>query len=294
MRDGSHPAEGSALARLAVRSLFVVLAACTTTPAITVVRTSPGDKLEEIKGDHVKLKRGPQEAFAGARGGFYVVRGVEDWERAWPADKSPPMPTTLDTSSHMLVLAVSETQDVTRVKVQRVLETATYLYAWVRETRVGEGCTNKSPERAFDAVVAARADKPVKFFVEEEHGESCGEPPTASVECRLTNKQTWSNKLTAEPGDAVECALTAQARGKFELVDKLLSMSELPAGLTAKMAFKDGPERGVMEVDVYGTYGVLAEAADDAGRRGRGSATIDVKPPKTKDVLVQLVWAGFD
>ena len=31
------------------------LAACTATPAVTVVRTNPGDKVEEIKGDNVKL-----------------------------------------------------------------------------------------------------------------------------------------------------------------------------------------------------------------------------------------------
>lgn len=280
--------------RVAFGAVLLVLAACTVTPPVSVVRTAPGDKTDEIKGDPVKLKRGPQETYAGARAGFHVVRSHEDWERAWPAEKSPPMPATLDTTSHMLFLAVSDTQAVTRMKVQRVLETGTFLYVWVRETKVGEGCTNKSPDRAFDAVVAARADKPVKFFVDEEHGESCGEPPVAGVECRLTNKDTWSTKLEAQPGDAVECALTATARGKFELVDKVLGMADLPAGSTAKLAFKKGPERGVMELDVYGTYRVTAEAADEAGRRGKASATIDVKPPKTKDVLVQLVWAGFD
>ena len=277
-----------------VGALCFILAACTTTPAITVVRTAPGDKGEEIKGDTVKLKRGPQDSFVGARGGFFVVRSTEDWQRAWPADKAPPLPPTLDPTSQMLFLAVSETQEITRVKVQRVLETAELLYVWVRETKVGEGCTNKSTERAYDAVVAARADKPVRFMVDQESGESCGQPPTAGVECRLTNQQAWTKKVEAQPGDAIECAMTASARGKFELVDKNLSMAELPAGSTAKLAFKKGPERAELEVDVYGTYAVNAEAADEAGRRGKASATIEVKPPKTKDVLVQLVWAGFD
>ena len=273
---------------------MVVLAACGTAPPVTVVRTSPGDKSEAIKGDNVKLKRGSQEPFSGARPGFYVVRGQEDWERAWPTDKAPPMPPALDTSSQMLFLAVSDAKDVTRVKVQRVLETGSYLFVWVRETKSGESCTNKSQEHAFDAVVAARADKPVKFFVDEERGESCGDPPVASVECRLMNQQTWSTKVMAQPGDTLECALSATARGKFELVDKVLSMAELPAGSTAKLAFRKGPERAELEVDVYGTYTVHAEAADEAGRRGKATASIEVKPPKTKDVLVQLVWAGFD
>ena len=259
-----------------------------------MVRPHPGDKVEEIKGDPVKLKRGPQEPFAGARGGFYVIRGPEDWERAWPAERTPPMPATLDTSKQMLFLAVSEDRAITRIKVQRALETATFLYVWVRETKLGDGCVNKSPDRAADAVVAARADKPVKFFVDQETGESCGEPPVANVECRVNNQQTWAKKIEAQPGDAVECTMTATARGKFELVDRLLSVAELPAGSAAKMAFKKGPERGAMEVDVYGTYTIAAEAADEAGRRGKATATIEVKPPKTKDVLVQLVWAGFD
>lgn len=291
MRDPSLR-EWFGLAPLAGRALFVLLAACTVTPAVTVVRTSPGDKHDEIKGDPVKLKRGAQDPFVGARPGFYAVRSAEDWAQAWPEGKAPPMP--LDTSKQMLLLAVSDTQAVTRVKVQRVLETATFLYAWVHETKVGEGCTNKSPDRAFDAVVAARADKPVKVFVDEEPGESCGEPPVAGVECRLARQQTWSNKLTAQTGDTVECALTATARGKFELVDKFLSIAELPPESTSKLAFKKGPERAEMVVDVYGTYTIAAEAADEAGRRGKGVATIDVTPPKTKDVLVQLVWDGFD
>ena len=284
---------GLVAAVLIVAALLGV-AACTTTPAVTVVRTTPGDKSEQLKGDPVKLKRGPQDAYAGARGGFYVVRGAEDWEAAWPTDKAPPMPAGLDTSSHMVFLAVSDTKNIARVKVQRVLETATFLYVWVRETKVGEGCRNRSSERAFDAVVARRADKPVKFFVDEERGESCGEAPVASVECRLAKQETWATKVVAQPGDAVECELTASAPGKFALVDRVLSMADIPAGSTAKLAFRKGPTRGDFEVDVYGTYTVGAEAADEAGRRGKATATIEVAPPKTKDVLVQLVWAGFD
>ena len=286
--------DSSRSAGRAICAFFVVLAACTTAPAITVVRTNPGDKVEEIKGDVVKLKRVPQEAYTGARSGFHVVRGSEDWEKAWPSDRTPAMPSTLDTSSQMLFLAVSESRDVTRVKVQRALETGSFLYVWVHETKVGEHCVNKATDRAFDAVLTTRVDKPVKVFIEEEAGESCGEPPVASVECRLKNKETWSAKLEAQPGDAVECKMTATARGKFELVDKLLTIAELPPGSTSKLAFKQGAERGGFDVDVYGTYTMMAEAADEAGRRGKSVATIDVKPPKTKDVLVQLVWAGFD
>jgi hypothetical protein len=277
-----------------VRALFLVLAACSTTPPITVVRTAAGDKVEDVKGDPLKLKRGAQESFAGTRAGFFIVRNSDDWERAWPADKAPSMPSTLDTSSFMLLVATSNSQNITRVKVQRAVETAEFIYVWVRETKVGENCKSKSTERAFDAVLTTRIDKPVKFVVDQERGESCGESPVAGIECRLNNEQTWTTAtIEAQPGDTVECSMTASSRGKFELVDKGLAMGELPAGSSAKLAFKKGQDRGELELDVYGTYTVVAEAADEGGRHGRATATIDVKPPKTKDVLVQLVWAGF-
>jgi len=188
-----------------VLALILGVCSCATTPAITVVRISAGDKIENVKGDNVKLKRGPQETYSGARGGFFVVRSMEDWQRAWPNEKAPPMPPTLDTASHMLFLAVSESQEVTNVKVTKSLETAELLYVWVSETKVGQNCVNKSTERAFDAVVAQRADKPVKFIVEEAKGESCGDPPIAGVDCRLKKDQAWSKAIVAQPGDTVEC-----------------------------------------------------------------------------------------
>jgi hypothetical protein len=273
--------------------LLRFVAACGTTPAVTVVRTSAGTKQDEIKGDPLKLKRHNQESFTGLRGGFYVVRNPEDWKLAWPSGKTPPLPEGLDTSSHMLFVAAGESQSITQIKVQRALETAEMLFVWVRETKVGEGCVNKSNERAVDGVVTTRVDKPVKFLVDTERGESCGAPPQAKVECRLKNAEAWTPAVIAQPGDTVECELNAQATGKFELVDRVLAI-ELPAGSSAKLAFAKGPLRGELGIDVYGTYTVTGEAADEAGRRGRGTATIDVKPPKTKDVLVQLVWAGFE
>lgn len=289
MRDWS--VQHLCLAACVSLSLFT---GCGTTPPITVVRAKDGDKIEEVHGDKVKLKRGAQDIFAGANGGFFVVRTVEDWQRAWPADRTPPLPTTIDTSSQMVLLAVAESRAITNVTVQRALETAEMIYVWVRETKLGTGCVNKATEAALDGVVTTRVDKPVRFFVAEEQGESCGDPPTAHVECRVGNQKGWASKVTADPGDKVECALTASARGKFELVDKSLSMAEQPAGSSAKLTFRKGAERADLDVDVYGTYTIMAEAADEAGRRGKATATVDVKPPKTKDVLVQLVWAGFD
>lgn len=275
-------------------SACLLVPACQVTPAISVVRVASGEKIDEVKGDGVKLKRDAHENYAGTRGGFFVVRNGDDWQHAFPKEKAPPLPPTLDTSSFMAIVAAAETQKVTHVKIQRAIETAEMIYVWVRETKLGESCLNKLTERPFDAVVTQRIDKPFKFIVDDERGESCGEPPVANVECRKKTDQTWARTVVADPGDVVECELTANSRGKFELVDSVLSMSELPAGSASKLVFAKGPQRGELSVDVYGKYLVSAETADEGGRHGRSTATIDVKPPKTKDVLVQLVWAGFD
>jgi hypothetical protein len=284
------------VSRIATRlggALFLVLAACTASPTVTVVRIAPGDKAAEVKGDPVKLKHGNQEPFAGAIGGYYAIRNEADWKAAWRPGRLPPFPQ-IDPARHMLFFAVAPDREIAKMRVERAVETGTFLYVWVRETKAGEGCGSRAPARAFDLATAPRVDKPVKFFVEEDSAESCGPPPTASVECRLPKEQTWSKTVSAQPGDTVECTMTAASHGTFELVDRSLSMSAVPPGSTAKLAFKSGAQRGEIELDVYGTYLVFAEAADEGGRRGSATATIEVKPPKTKDVLVQLVWAGFD
>jgi hypothetical protein len=257
-----------------------------------VVRTSASDKQEDVKGDPLKLKRGQAESFSGSKSGFYVVRTADEWKGAFPADGAPTQPTALD-NSQMVFFAVAESQRVTHLKVERAVETAEMLYVWVRETSLGKSCVNKSGERAFDAVVAPRTDKPTKFIVEQEQSEGCGEAPEAKVACRLKSQADWGTTVQAQLTDAVECEMTAQTRGTSELIDKVLSI-ELPPGSTAKMMFPKGPLRGELLTDVYGTYTVVGEAADEMGRRGKSSATIDVKPPKTKDILVQLVWGSIE
>jgi hypothetical protein len=268
------------------------MAACGTTPAITVVRSKGTEPAEQLKGDTVKIKRGTQEGYVGARGGFYVVRNADDWNHAWPEERGPALPSGID-RSHMLVFTVAESKKVSSLHVERMLETAEMVYVWVKETRFGENCANRSTERAFDAVTSPRVDKPVKFFVDEERGESCGPAPEAKVECRLKDQPNWSASVAAQPSDTIECELTSQAKGRFEVVDRVMSI-ELPPGSSSKLSFPKGPTRAALVPDVFGTYVIKGEAADENGRRGKAAATVDVKPPKTKDVLVQMVWTGFD
>lgn len=290
----------SCLAILALGTAFLGITASVTTtgcqpsPAVTVVHHAPGEPTPTVQGDVVKTRRGGQEAFVGVRGGYYVVRSVEDWRNAWPSGSEPPLPATLDTSRSMLLLAVSEKKESVALKITKVLETGDRIHVWAKETRAGENCVNKSERAAFDAVIAPRIDKPVKFYVDEDRAESCGEPPAVTVSCRANDAPKWTPAVVAQPGDTIECTMSSEARGKFAVIDSVLMLGELPGGSSAKLAYAKGPGRGSFAVDVFGKYAVRAEATDDSGRKSLATATVEALPPKTKDVLVQLVWTNFD
>jgi hypothetical protein len=269
--------------------------ACAVSPAVTVVHLGPSEKSDSIKGDPLKLKRSGQEAYAGLRGGYHVVRSLDDWRAAWPGGSEPPaLPVTLDVARSMLLLAAAEAKDTAELHIDRVVETADRVHVWVRETKFGENCSAKLERAPFDAVVSPRVDKPVKFYVDEVRADSCGEAPGVSVQCRVNDTPRWGAKLAAQPGDAIDCEMSAASRGKFALIDNVLSLGELPPGSSAKLAYARGPGRGAFTLDVFGAYSVRAEASDEMGRRSTAVATIDALPPKTKDVLVQLVWTNFD
>jgi len=267
---------------------------CGVSPPVTVVHVGVGERTEAIKGDMVKTRRGDQEPFVGLRTGFAVVRSAEDWQNAWPGGVVPAMPATLDTARSMLLVAVAEDKDTVQLQIQKVLETGDRLHVFVRETKAGENCTTKREHTPFDAVVTERIDKPVKFYVEEERAESCGNPPAVAVNCRVNDAPAWKPKVSAMPGDKVECEMTAETRGKFALVDSSLTLGDLPGGSASKLAYTKGTLRGTFTVDVFGAYGVKAEAKDEAGRTTVVTAPVEAVPPKSRDVLVQLVWTNFD
>jgi hypothetical protein len=278
---------------LASSTLVGAFAACGAAPAVTVIHGPPA---EPVKGDAVRLKRGAQEPYAGVRGGFFVVRTHDDWKRVWE-DKggdAPALPPTLDLQRQMLLLGISDSKEAAELKIERAVETAELVHVWVRETKTGEGCKPRLERAAFDAVVAPRLDKPVRFYVEDARAESCGPPPVAAAQCRIGDEKAWSTKLTAQPGDKIECELTAETRGRFAIVDRVLSLGDLPGGTSSKLLYTRGATRGTFSVDVFGTYTVRAEATDEAGRKGIGTASVEAVPPKTKDVVVQLVWTNFD
>ena len=273
---------------------MVLGAGCGVSPGVTVIHLNPGQKGEQISGDTVKLRRGGQEAYVGLRGGFYVVRSADDWRNAWPSGNAPPYPAALDPARTMLLLGVSDSDQMATMKIDRAVENSSVMLVYVKETSIGQGCTEKPDRPPFDAVITSRSDKPVKFIVSAEQAESCGDPPAVTVNCRVNNGQTWAPKIAATPGDTVDCEMQAASRGRFALTDQALTLSELPGGSTAKLAYSKAPVRGSFVADVFGVYGVHGEATDDGDRRTHIVAQVEVLPPKTKDVLVQLVWTNFD
>jgi hypothetical protein len=277
-------------------ALFGLIQGCGTTPAIAVVHLGPGDHSRELHGDPVKIRRGAQEPYAALGGGFFVVRTTEDWRNIWAGanKEAPPLPPTLDTTHSMLVLAIGEARDVVAMQVKKIVDTGELLQIEVKETKPGEGCSPKIERPAFDAVVVDRIDKPVKFLVEDDRTEACGTAPLAEAKCRIGSAAKWEAKLDVQPGDVVECEMTAKTQGRFEISDRVIRLDALPGGSSAKLAYTKGPTRGQFTIDVFGTYKVRAEATDEAGRTGVAVVPIEAVPPKTRDVWVELVWAGFD
>ncbi len=281
-------------------SFSVVLAAlfgaCVPTPPITVVHVGKDAVKRDIAGDPVKMRRPPPDTWAGVQGGAYIVRSNEDWQKMWREPASTPaFPSTIDPAREMLVLVASEDAIVSKLTIQNVVENGDALSVSVRQTMLGEGCVRKADDPiGVDAIVTPRIEKPVKFYVEDEDGPSCGEPPKTELGCRLASAQSWSSKLTAKTGDVVECELSTVATGKYELVDQILTLAETPPSSNAKLAFSKGPTRATLALDTFGTYAVRAEATDEAGRKAHATAVIDVLPKKTRDVLVQLTWTDVD
>jgi hypothetical protein len=269
--------------------------ACTSSPMVSVYRLGVGDKSEGLQGDTVKSRRPPQDSFAGAARGYWIVRTREDWNKVWPDGQVPVFPPTLDPSTSMAVVVVPDSRDAVDVKVTKIVESSGFIHVWVRETMRGDACmAHASDKTPVDALYIPRIEKPVKFYVEEARGESCGDPPATELKCRKADSKEWVTKLEVQPGDLVDCELTSEAKGKFAVVDRALFFSDVPGGSTAKLAYQKGPSRATFRVDAFGTYGLRGEATDESGRKGSAKIEVVAVPPKTKDALVQLVWTNFD
>jgi hypothetical protein len=273
---------------------LVTFTACTVAPPVSVYRGAELAAQPAIVGDPVKIKRTEMPPFDGATPGYHVVKSDEQLNGLWRTPTGHSLPPGFDTAQSMLLVGVGDAKDTVQTRIFKVLETGSAVHVYVRETKKGTFCVQRPEHTPSDAVIVTRIGKPVRFYVEEEPGESCGDPPTVSVKCRAGDAPTWNAQLTAEPGETVDCELTAEANGRFALVDRVMTLPSLPPGSAAKLAYTRAPTRGQFVVDVFGTYVVRGEATDEGGRTSEIFAKIDATPPSTSDVYVQLVWTNFD
>lgn len=273
----------------------VLLASCASAPALTVVRV--GKTVANVEGstDRVSMHRPPTDAnLAGVREGAFVVRSDEDWDHIWKDATHPGFPKSVTAGREMMVVVASDDANVSKIKVRRAVENGQLMTVFVRQTILGENCIRKPEERVgYDAVVIPSTAKPVKIFIEDEDDASCGGLPKAQIGCHVPSAPSPATKLAATTGEVAECELTANIEGKYALVDQQLTLVELPPGSNAKLAFPKGPNRATFTLDSFGTYVLHAEATDEAGRKGKSTAQIDVVPKKTKDVLVQVTWSDL-
>ncbi|MFO0734330.1 MAG: hypothetical protein U0270_00550 [Labilithrix sp.] len=285
--------------RLALLSMLVTTlgGACVPSPPVTVVHVEKKDGAvpDEKVGDALRMRRAGLATFSDVHGGAYVVRGSSDWDRMWKGGDSPAIPEGINLQTEMLFVVATDDAIVSKLEIDRVQESGSGVTVWVKQTMLGEGCIHKSEERSgLDAMITPRIDKPIKFVVEDEDAPSCGAPPKAEVSCRVGAAKSWTQKLAVKAGDVVECELASVATGKYELIDQVLTLADLPPTSKAKLSFSKGSVRAKLTPDAYGTYAIRAEATDEAGRKGRGTAVIEVAPKKTLDVLLQLTWSDVD
>lgn len=284
-----------------MRQLFAVVCvalfvACAPTPPVTVVHVGKSAVKDKVVGDPIKIRRPGGDTYVGVRGGAYVVRDADDWRKMWKgAEEQPDFPSSLDPLKEMLVVVATDDAIVSQLEIAEAVEAGDFVTVRVRQTILGEGCVRSSDARSgLDAVVATRVDKPIRFYVEDEDGPSCGEPPKAEIACRLAASSEWNTSLTVKTGDVVECELSTVTNGRYELVDQTLSLLDAPPGSDAKLSFSNGATRATLALDQFGTYSIRAEATDEAGRKGRATATIEALPRKSRDVLIQLTWNDVD
>ena len=116
--------------------------------------------------------------------GFHVVKSEDQLNGLWRTPGDQKFPQGHDSSASMLLVAIAGEPDIMQTRIHKVLETGSALHVYVRETRRGAQCANHPDHTPSDAVSVTRIEKPVRFYVEEESAESCGELPAVAVKCR--------------------------------------------------------------------------------------------------------------
>lgn len=73
-----------------------------------------------------------------------MVRTEEDTKTVWSGHELPAAARPNDPDRRMLVVVAPEGKDVVKARVERVLETGSFVHVFVRETKRGLGCVARS------------------------------------------------------------------------------------------------------------------------------------------------------
>ena len=178
----------------------------------------------------------PSRAFSnhpGARKrGFHVIRTRAEWLSLWPA--SIPVPT-IDFSREMILVAFSgERPSIGHaIAFERITREKDTLHVAVEERLPAPGCPFP-PGATYPAALVAvpRHQGEVRFAVRQNRAQSCLNPPSLELSCRVEHPVApYQNEgLMPLPrvGDSVICAAQSEpgARIDFEL---LASPESIPA-----------------------------------------------------------------
>ena len=262
-----------------------------------VIRGQPGEHAPAVTGSNVRLIRPTVSEYHGMKPGFFVVRGVDAWRDLWEgANAEQRLPPGADFQRSMMIAASSDTRVIQSVRVDKLVDAENTLHMFVTETKRGKNCTPPPPPSpsAFDFALADRVDKPLVVHVDVTEAPGCGEAPTASVKCRIEGRAEMKAEVEATPGDLIECHADVAATGAFAIVERTWNLQDAPQGTAAKLNYDPSGVHTTFMTDMFGRYAVRYDVVDDAGRRGKADAVVNIAPPKTDNPFVQLAWTGFD
>jgi hypothetical protein len=284
----------SAFRALSVFSLTLLLG-CISEPSIFVHRMRLGKAATRVDGDVLKTQRPDDENYNAPQPGYFALKSQEDWGKFWDGTGSNPRPPQIDFGRKMLLVAVTESATAQALRINQVIETGTAMHAYVLETRPGEGCPMRAAgSTKHDFIVVDHSDKPVHFHVEAESSTSCGDAPSATVQCRVEAPPTAAAKeIMVQTGQVVECEAQKQIKGVFAAVNDGWTFSEFPSGSASKFSVDPKGLKVKFTVDTFGKYGVRYDVVDDAGRKGTGVASV-ISTPAKDGLFLRVAWGGFE
>ena len=199
----------------------------------------------------------------------------------------------VDFKKEMLFIATAEDDGAKAIEIKKVVNTSSGMQVYVTETLGGPGCPTKTGPHPMDIVVIPSTAFDIHVHHDRVHADECGPPPDAVALCRPPGEGLPGHeKITATPGQVVDCDASHSKPHTGALVDRGWQLSQVPVGSTTKLTVGSQGLGVTLLIDAWGTYMLNLEVRDEA-RTGSAIATIEAPPPDT-GVPLELHWTGVD